>query len=41
MSLLTKNRTENYPINLGIKLDKSNRGFITNRVRKWETDGEK
>ncbi len=36
MSLLTKNRTGNYPINLVFKLDKSNRGFITNRVGKWK-----
>jgi len=36
VSLLTKNGTGNYPINLVFKLDKSNRGFITNRVGKWK-----
>ena len=37
MSLLTKNKAKNYTINLVIKLDKSNRGFLTNRFREWES----
>ena len=38
MSLLAKNRTENYPINLVFKLDKSNRVFREVLVRKGKSD---
>lgn len=34
------NNAINYFTFLVFKLDKSNCGFPTNRVREWETDGE-
>lgn len=37
MSLLTKNKAKNHTRFLVIKLDKSNRGFLTNNFREWES----
>jgi len=36
MSLLGEDKAKDYPINLVFKLDKSNRGFITDNVREWK-----
>ena len=41
MSLLAKKEAKNYPINLGIKLDKRNCVFRKFHVRKGKSDGEK
>lgn len=38
MRLLAKNKAKNYPINLVVKLDKSNRIFRETLVRKGKSD---